>query len=244
MPNSDSITINKSGAIERCALAIGGAGLCAFAMKKATPVSALLAIAGGDLIYHGMTGNSFLLGAVRGQGLWVKPGKSASIPYRQGIRVDKSIVIEAPREKLYTFWRNLENLPRFLRHLRSVTKVNDRVSHWVAEAPGHTTAQWDAEIVNEAPNERIGWRSLPGSEVDTAGSVQFKPVLGAKSTEVIVELQYDPPGGVFGAALAKLMGEDPADQIEQDLRQLKHMVESGQALPDYANMSGYGSGLS
>jgi len=232
--------------MERCAWAIGGAGLFALAIKKGTPVSGLLAIAGGDLIYHGMTGNSLLLGAVRGRGLWATRGKSASIPYQQGIRVDKSIVIEVPRERLYTFWRNLENLPRFMTHLRSVSRVNDRISRWVAEAPGGRTVQWDAEIIHDEPHQRIGWRSLPGSEVDSAGSVQFRPVQGARSTEVIVELQYDPPGGVLGAALAKLMGEDPADQIEQDLRQLKHMLESGsvQEAPDYANMHGSSTGSS
>jgi uncharacterized membrane protein len=155
-------------------------------------------------------------------------GKSVSIPYRQGIRVDKSITIDRPLEEIYAFWRNLENLPLFMQHVHSLTMLDDRRSHWIVRGPSGKILEWDAEIINEKPNELIGWRSSSGSGLDSAGSVHFKPAPGERGTEVHLELQYIPPGGVFGATFAKLMGENPANQIQEDLRRLKQVMEAGE----------------
>jgi uncharacterized membrane protein len=193
---------------------------------------------GGDLIYRGASGYSPLYHLLGRQPFRPAPGRSASIPYRQGIRVDRAITIGRPRDELYRFWRNLENLPRFMKHLRSVMQVNETVSHWIAEGPGGKVVEWDAEIINEQPNELIGWRSLPGSEVDTAGSVHFKDAPGGRGTEVIVELQYHPPGGRVSAALAKLMGPDPADEVMDDLHRLKQILETGEIATTEGQPSG------
>jgi uncharacterized membrane protein len=220
---------NKNlGLIERWAAVVGGAAMISYGVKKGSKGGTLLAVLGGDLIYRGATGYSPLCDK-----LGVKPpeellGKSVSIPYQQGIRVDKSITIAKSREELYALWRNLENLPRFLQHIHSVIVLDDKRSHWILQGPSGKILEWDAEIINEEPNELIGWRSLPGSDVDSAGSVHFKPAPGGRGTEVYVELQYNPPGGVLGAAFAKLMGENPARQIMEDLRRLKQMMESGE----------------
>ena len=146
----------------------------------------------------------------------------------RGIRVEKAVTINSTAEQLYSFWRNFENLPRFMDHLQSVTVIDEKGSHWVARGPAHIKAEWDAEIINDIPNERIGWRSTEGSRVDNAGSVHFKRASGDRGTEVHVVLRYDPPGGVIGAAFAKLFGEDPAFQVQEELRKLKELIETGE----------------
>jgi uncharacterized membrane protein len=212
------------GLVERWASIVGGVSLITYGVKKGSVAGKLLAVVGGDLVFCGATGYSPLHKA-----LGVRPrntGESASIPYQQGIRVDADIIIGRPREEVYSFWRKLENLPLFMRHIRSVSAIDGRHSHWVAEGPGGKNVEWNAEIINDQPNELIGWKSLPGSDVDTAGSVHFKPARGGRATAVHVELQYLPPAGAVGAALAKLMGNDPARQVREDLRRLKQAMES------------------
>ena len=151
-----------------------------------------------------------------------------SVRRGEGVRVDESLVLNRPRGEVYRFWRNLENLPRFMDHLETVTVVDQRRSHWTAKGPAGSRIEWDAEIHNEIPNELIAWRSLEGSEVDNAGSVHFMPTENG-DTEVRVVLRYDPPAGKLGAAVARLFGEDPSRQVADDLRRLKQVVESGEA---------------
>lgn len=150
----------------------------------------------------------------------------ASVHRGQGIRVEKRIVISRRPPELWRFWRNFENLPRIMKHLESVTVVDPIHSHWVAKGPAGTRFEWDAEIHNELPGELIAWRSLQG-DVNHAGSVRFHETADKLGTEVIVELRYEPPAGKVGAAIAKLFGEEPGQQVEEDLRQFKEVVESG-----------------
>jgi uncharacterized membrane protein len=144
-----------------------------------------------------------------------------------GLHVEHEVVIARPVEQVYRFWRHLPNLPRFMHHLQSVTASTDgRRSHWVARAPLGSTVQWDAEVVNEVPDQVIGWRSLEGSDVVSAGSVTFKPTADGTGTTLRVKLQYEPPAGRLGAAVAGLLGEAPARQIADDLGELKRMLEA------------------
>src|SRR3954468_20133577 len=140
-----------------------------------------------------------------------------------GVLVDESITINQPVETLYRFWRNLENLPQVMRHLESVERVTDTLSRWRAKGPANTIVEWNAEIINEIPNRLIAWQSLEGSDVVSAGSVNFDDV--GSGTRVTVRLQYNPPGGKVGATLVKLLGRDAATEIRQDLRQFKETVE-------------------
>lgn len=142
-----------------------------------------------------------------------------------GVIVDESVTINQPIETLYRFWRNLENLPRFMRHLESVERVTDTLSRWRAKGPAGTTVEWNAEIINEVPNQVIGWQSLEGSDVVSAGSVNFDDAGPGAGTHVRVRLQYSPPGGKIGAAMLKWLGQDPATEIRQDLQQFKQLVE-------------------
>jgi len=155
-----------------------------------------------------------------------------------GIHVKKSITINSGPEELYTFWRSFGNLPQVMSHVESITEVGERQSHWEVKAPGGMTVQWDAEIITDEPNVMISWQSLPHADVDNFGSVRFKPAPGGKGTEVQVELKYKPPAGVLGATIAKFFGEEPEQQIQDDLRHFKQIMETGEVIVSDATVEG------
>jgi uncharacterized membrane protein len=142
--------------------------------------------------------------------------------------VRESIRLEVTLEAVYRFWRRLENLPQFMTHLERVTETGEGKSHWVASGPAGLAVEWDAEIINEVENQVIAWRSLPGSDVVTAGSVNFDAVRGGRSTQVSVHLQYAPPAGKAGALVASLFGREPSQTIREDLRHFKQLLEAGE----------------
>ncbi len=147
-----------------------------------------------------------------------------------GVPVERAITIHRSPEDVYGFWRDFANLPRFMGHLESVEETGDRRSHWTAKAPAGRSVSWDAEVVEDRPNEVIAWRSLDGADVDNAGTVRFTPAPGGRGTEVHVSLRYDPPAGGLGAAVAKLFGEEPARQVRDDLFRLKQVLETGEVV--------------
>ena len=144
------------------------------------------------------------------------------------IRTKRSVTINRPLEEVYAFWRHFENLPRFMRHLVSVTETGDRRSHWVAKAPAGKAVEWDAEMTQDLPNELIAWRSLPGSKVYNAGDVRFVRAPGGRGTEVRVTIEYDPPFGKLGSKVAMLWREEPGQQVADDLRHFKQVMETGE----------------
>ena len=147
------------------------------------------------------------------------------------MQVKTAITINRRAEDVYRFWRDLANLPSFMGHLASVEVTGNGRSHWTANAPAGRTVDWDAEIVEDKPNQRLAWRSLDGSQVSNSGSVSFTPAPGdAGGTEVRVELSYDPPGGAIGKVVAKLFGEEPQQQVTDDLRRLKQVLETGEVV--------------
>jgi len=152
------------------------------------------------------------------------------------VHVVRTITINRSPELVYQYWRNVENLPRFMAHLESVRSSEDGTSVWRAKAPAGTTIEWRAEITLDLPNEAIGWRSIEGSTVPNRGVVRFKSALGGRGTEVRVELKYDPPGGAIGAVIAKLFGEEPSQQIAGDLRRLKQVLETGDVVHSDASI--------
>ena len=188
--------------------------------RRIDPLSLL---AGGYLIYRGLSGNCVLYQAL-GIGTDGPSGPGAVIPARGGVKVEHSVTINKPAAELYRFWRSLSQLPQFMEHLKEVREDGDR-SHWVARGPLGMSVEWDAELITDTPNETISWRSLPGSDVDTAGSVHFRPAGGG--TEVRVSLKYDPPAGKVGAAIARLLGESPEHQVRADLERFKALMEGG-----------------
>lgn len=138
--------------------------------------------------------------------------------------------IRKPPPKVYAFWRDLDNLPTFMAHLEQIRATGDRTSHWSASAPFGKNVEWDAEIVDEAPGERISWRSTGNADVPNAGTVRFVPAPDGVSTEVHIVMSYDVPGGAVGKAVAKYFGEEPHQQLDDDLRRLKQVLETGQVV--------------
>jgi uncharacterized membrane protein len=145
----------------------------------------------------------------------------------RGIRVEQSVRVRRTAAELFRLWRDLTTLGRVFRHVERVDCVSSHRSHWVVQGPAGTKMEWDAEVINEVENSLIGWQSLPGADVDCAGSVHFEPIDDGGSTEVRVVFRYDPPGGTLGAIVASALGADPAEAVAQDLQRFKEQVEAG-----------------
>jgi uncharacterized membrane protein len=147
----------------------------------------------------------------------------------RGVKVSRAVTIRRPADELYAFWRDLENLPRIVKHPLEVRRLSDLASHWSASAPpGDRRVEWDAVIINDEPGKLIAWRSREGAEIANAGTVRFSPAPGDEGTEVTVTLEYNPPAGKLGAWLAKLSGEEPAQQVAEALRRFKALMEAGE----------------
>lgn len=214
------------GKTERVISGLAAAALAVVGLRRKRLRPLLLPLA-GTLLTRAVTGRSAVNRALgRNSARQGRVSPVASVRRGEGIKVEKGILVNRPVQEVYRFWRNVENLPRFMDHLQSVTVIDENRSHWVAKAPAGTKVDWDAVIHNEIENQLIAWRSLPGSDVSNAGSVHFTPVGGGSQTEVRVVLSYDPPAGKLGAAVAKLLGEEPSKQVEEDLRRFKQVMES------------------
>ncbi|MFN7927941.1 MAG: SRPBCC family protein [Blastocatellia bacterium] len=160
------------------------------------------------------------------------------------LRVQHAVTINRPPEELYRFWRDFQHLPRFMKHLEAIQVTGEKQSHWVARGPLGTTVEWDAEIIEDRPNEVIAWRSVEGSTVENTGAVRFERAPGGRGTMVRVRMQYNPPAGVVGATVAKLLGEDPDWQIKDDLRRFKQLMETGEIITTQGQSAGRSSSTS
>ncbi len=228
---------NNVNETERLASIVGGGTLIAWGLGRRKWDGLAFAALGAGFLYRGVTGHCDLYQAI-GVNTAKRRGRNVSVPYELGIRVDKTVTLSKPCEEVYRFWRNLENLPKFMLNLESVKEIDNKHSHWVAKGPAGSTVEWKAEIINEKENELIGWRSLSGSQVSNAGSVQFQSAPGGRGTVLRIELQYEPPGGTVGATIAKLFGRNPERQIDEDLRRMKQLLETGEIATTQGQPSG------
>lgn len=156
------------------------------------------------------------------------------------VRVEASLFINKPPADLYRFWRNFRQLPSFMRHLESVTIADDGTSHWVAKAPAGTKVEWDARLTEDIQNESIKWESLPGSQISNKGSVRFEPTLQGAATILRVVIEYSAPGGMLGAAVARMFREEPLPQVKDDLRRFKQIMEVGEIVLSDGSRDGNG----
>jgi uncharacterized membrane protein len=200
---------------ERWATAVGGAALLVWGASRLSkdrrPAGAVLA----------MTGAGFLLRSARGD-------TRSRLGGARGTVVEQSVSINRPAPELYDFWADLEQLPRVMPELLSVSMLDHRRSRWVARGPVGWRTEWYADIINEIPDELIAWRTIEGSELVSAGSIHFEPGAVGRGTTVRVRLQYDPPGGKLGAALAWAFGGSPSQVLREGLRRLKQLMETGE----------------
>ncbi|RKN48603.1 SRPBCC family protein [Micromonospora endolithica] len=157
---------------------------------------------------------------------------------RRVIEVHIGVTVNRSPAEAYRFWRDVENLPRFMSHLESVRAEDLRRSHWTVRGPAGRHVEWDAEIVDDRPNRSVAWRSLPGTPVPNAGRVRFVPAPGDRGTEVRVHLRYVPPAGAVGRAVAALFGEEPAQQVRDDLRRFKQVLETGEVVRSEGSPNG------
>jgi uncharacterized membrane protein len=213
---------NNVGAVERGVSLASGLALLAYIVSRKPRLSLLLTLDAGYMIYRGTTGHCVVY-----QSLGINRAEGDS---HHGIQVERSVTVNRPRDELFRIWRNSENLPRFMKHLKSVKidKTDNGRSHWVAAGPLGHEIEWDSEIIEERENEHLAWSSLPGSTVESRGSVHFMDAPGGRGTIVHVSMEYLPPAGSAGAAFAKILGKEPGQQIRDDLRRFKQMMETGE----------------
>jgi len=200
---------------ERWASALGGAALLVWGAKRLSqqrhPLGAVLATTGAGLIWRS-----------------ARDDTRARLGGTRGTLVEESFAINRSPAELYGFWRELERLPTVMPELLSVRRVDHRRSHWVAKGPAGWRTAWNAEIINDIPNELIAWRTTEGSDVASAGSVHFESGRRGRGTVVRIKLQYDPPGGRIGAAFARGVGDSPSQVIREGLRRFKQLMETGE----------------
>jgi uncharacterized membrane protein len=231
-------TNTNVGDAERVVSAVGGGALLAYGLKRGDALGIALAVLGGGLALRGATGHCQVYDVMDVDRSDSERGNATYSKGRSGkIHVKKSITINKSTSELYNFWRDFENLPQFMNHLESVKNIDNKRSHWVAKAPLGTTVEWDAEITSEHENERIGWRSVENSEIPNSGVVEFLPT-STRGTEVKVTLTYEPPAGYLGSLVAKLFGEEPSQQVEEDLRRFKSLMEAGMIMKVEGQPSG------
>ena len=212
------------GALERVAALTTATAVVAYGLSRRNLPGVCLAAAATPLAYRGLSGE------------WPRVGHDhssrgitrAALGGRRGVHVRESIRLEKPIDEVYRFWRNLENLPQFMNYLDAVIDLGNGRSRWVAKGPAGTHVKWEAEIINEVENQVIGWQSLPGGDVTTAGSVNFDTARRGRSTQVSVHFQYTPPAGRAGVLIATVFGREPSQTVREDLRRLKQLLEAGE----------------
>jgi len=222
------------GSVERGISLATGLALLAYTVTRRPKLGLPLGLDAGYMIYRGATGHCVFY-----QMLGINRGEADG---HEGIKVERAVTVNRPRTELYQMWRDFENLPRFMEHLESVhvDQSDPTRSHWVAKAPLGQNIEWDSEVIEDRENELLVWKSLPGSSVESMGRVEFMEAPGGRGTLVRVSMEYNPPAGSLGAVFAKLFGEEPGVQINQDLRHFKQILETG----EIATVEGQTSGRS
>jgi uncharacterized membrane protein len=219
------------GNTERWLSMAGGAALTLYALRRRTPAALALAAGGAALIGRGATGHSPVyqrLGVDTADPDAVRRNVLAAVLPARKLEAERAFTIMRPRQELYRFWRDLENLPRFMEHLESVTVMSDGRSHWVTRAPVGRPVSWDAEITEDVEDRVIAWRSLPGSTVEISGQVHFSDAPDGRGTMIRARILYSAPGGKTVENLARFFGESAAQQLRDDLRRFKQVMEAGE----------------
>ena len=228
------------GGAERVASTVAGGALVAFGIKQGGVGGGLLSLVGAGMLLRGTTGHCHVYDAF---GMDTTSEGTQRSPYARRsllsgkIHVTKALTINRSAAELYEFWKNFENFPRFMRHLESVTKLDEKRSHWKAKAPLGMTVEWDAEITSDIQNERIGWKSVEGAFIPNSGVIEFLPTRD-RGTEVKVVMTYEAPGGKLGEWIAWALGEEPSVQIHDDLRRFKMLMETGMIITTDGQPSG------
>lgn len=207
------------GRLERNASMVGGASLAAYGVSqllgKHYVRGTALALAGSYLVYRGKTGRCRLYDLL---------GVSTVPSGEPGVKIEEAIRVDRPREEVYRYWRNLENLPRFMKYLESVTSIGPKRYHWTVATPARAKIEWDADVTEERENEMLAWRSVPDSQVNSEGRVRFEDAPEG-GTELKLEMTYYPPGGETGISVARLLNFITSRLVRRELERFKKMIE-------------------
>lgn len=217
---------------------LGGTTFMTFALLRRGGLGIPAFLAGLILLYRGLRNNPVMTQALSHQTPQPRTSRKTSVPHETGIHVARAITINRSAEELYQFWRNPSNLSRALKYVESVQMLGDNNARWTIKLPGGATAEYNAELFTDTPNEVISWRSLPSAELKNAWSVRFVPAPGGRGTEVHFTIEFVPPGGALGRAVANLFGEVPAQYFQQSLRELKQLMETGEKATTEGQTSG------
>jgi uncharacterized membrane protein len=215
------------GSIERLLSVIGGLVLALVGLRRRSLGGLLVAALGLKMVWRGSSGHCAVYERL---GIdTTHPGEAEPSDYfERGVHVEESVTINRTPEELFRFWRNFENLPKFMNNLESVRVIDDRRSRWVAYGPGDKTVEWESEIINQEQDRLIAWRTLSDADVQHTGSVRFVKAPSGRGTQVKVTMEYLPPAGRVGAALARLFHSAPDQEIREDLRRFKQLMEVGE----------------
>jgi uncharacterized membrane protein len=230
---------NVGPAERQTSLAAGGI-LAMLGLARRDLVGLGIAAIGGAMLHRGATGKCYMYQALgMNSAVGNEPAEAATQfgerilrqnDFSRGLRVAQAFTVGRSRQECYDFWRQLENLPRIMSHIEEVRRLDDRRSHWVAKAPRLAGGkyEWDAETVEDVPGERISWRSLPGADIENAGTVRFED--SPRGTIVRAEISYVPPGGKLANLIVSMLGQSPDRVLREDLRNFKRMMEIGEPL--------------
>lgn len=206
---------------ERIISAAIGAFLLSSGLGNLTrhPLSGLIKTTlGGFLLYRGASGNCPMYSAI---------GKTKGVSHTKAINIRTNLVVNKPKDEVYAFWRKLENLPLFMKHIATVTEIDQKHSHWEAMVPGNIgKIKWNAEIVKEEPGYMIGWQSIPNATIHNAGKVVFHDAMGGQGTELEVVITYHPPAGELGSGLSKLLNPVFERIVREDVMNFKEYIET------------------
>lgn len=238
MQSNGSVNV---GDTERLVSGVAGGALMVYGLQSRSWLGRALTLSGISLLSRGVSGKCGVyrqLGINSAQG-----GHHLAIPgglLNRTVKVQKTVTIKADAQKIYEFWRNFENLPKFTENLFSVAETQPGLTHWRARGAGDLELEWDARVVEDTPGERISWTTVEESPIHHNGSVRFSAAPGGRGTEVKVVLRYDIPAGRLGQLVARLLGEEPGQQLDADLRRLKMFLETGEVARTDGQSAGAG----
>jgi uncharacterized membrane protein len=213
--------------LQRWVSGLSGAALTWYGLSRSDLARWPLALFGAGLIYQGIAGDNLLDRLPGAQEIPVVR-QMTSAPAPAQLRIRKSLTIAQPAERLYAYWRQLENLPTFMKHVKSIQDLGNGLSHWVVNVLKDQEFEWDARIIKDRPNEMIAWETLPDAPLQNRGYVKFIPI--ARGTEVSVSFEYDPPGGALGEMVGRAAMFIAEQQVKEEIRNFKHLMEAGEVI--------------
>lgn len=233
VPRTSSRTANVGGS-ERWASVVAGSALAAYGLGRRDGGGTLMAIVGAALLYRGATARCPVYSALSvstagdadaRDANGAPTSRAAAFRASDAVKIERSIVVNRSPAELYALWKDPLNLPQFMDWLEEVHPIDGRHARWKARGPAGTTIEWVAEVINEVPDSLIAWKSVANPDIKNAGSVHFRQQPGSDATEVRLVFEWVPPGGRAGMAVARLLGNDPANRIAAGLKKFKRLAE-------------------